>query len=259
MSTYTDLHTRKRENLTILRMPGDPHDGITPQRVIFVNPENIYEGTFKGTLSGATLVSVDFKDSIFDGGLLKNASISVDEDTIVPLDGLALSAISTLVSCENIIALIDGDFTSKIEELSTQISGAVISIVELSNEVNCVSSELTGSIIALDSKLSTLSDETYAMSSSLKQSIESTGTALSNAISGLSAETSNISSSLDRDINYLSTELSTTVKEVILPFDASPEDLDIDNIAMSLSTAWNPGDIIIVKQHVYGESDTSID
>lgn len=50
MSTYTDLHLRRKENLTILRMPGHPNDGLTPQRVIFANPENIYEGTFKGTM-----------------------------------------------------------------------------------------------------------------------------------------------------------------------------------------------------------------
>ena len=28
MSTYTDLHTRTKENITILRMPGNKYDGI---------------------------------------------------------------------------------------------------------------------------------------------------------------------------------------------------------------------------------------
>jgi len=71
MSTYTDLHMRRRENLTILRHPGAPEDGITPQRVIFANPENIYEGTFKGRidatsvdLSAATLTNVKINGAV---------------------------------------------------------------------------------------------------------------------------------------------------------------------------------------------------
>jgi hypothetical protein len=40
MSTYTDLHNRIKENLTILRKPGSKDDGMSPQKVILVNPEN---------------------------------------------------------------------------------------------------------------------------------------------------------------------------------------------------------------------------
>jgi len=29
MSTYTDLHCRAKENITISRMPGNPYDGTT--------------------------------------------------------------------------------------------------------------------------------------------------------------------------------------------------------------------------------------
>lgn len=67
MSTYTDLHIRRKENLTILRMPGDPNDGITPQRVILANPENIYEGTFKGLIQSTS--------AIFDNGTFNNCSL----------------------------------------------------------------------------------------------------------------------------------------------------------------------------------------
>lgn len=59
MATYTDLPIRRKENLTILRMPGHECDGMTGQRVIFTNPENIYEGTFKGS---ATFVSSDISN-----------------------------------------------------------------------------------------------------------------------------------------------------------------------------------------------------
>ena len=77
MSTYTDLHTRRRENLTILRQPGTAEDGITPQRVIFANPENIYEGTFKGKIEavGVSFTSVDLTDVTINGGKIKNATI----------------------------------------------------------------------------------------------------------------------------------------------------------------------------------------
>ena len=84
MSTYTDLHTRRRENITILRMPGDPNDGITPQRVIFANPENIYEGTFRGTV---VTTSADFNDVTLNnativGGTLSNATIYDNGKTV---------------------------------------------------------------------------------------------------------------------------------------------------------------------------------
>ena len=80
MSTYTDLHTRRRENLTILRQPGAPEDGITPQRVIFANPENIYEGTFKGKIEavGVSFTSVDLTDATINGGKIKDATIYSD-------------------------------------------------------------------------------------------------------------------------------------------------------------------------------------
>ena len=60
MSTYTDLHTRIRENLTILRQPGNDDDGMTPQRVIFANPANVYYGTFKGSIDA---VSASFSNA----------------------------------------------------------------------------------------------------------------------------------------------------------------------------------------------------
>lgn len=77
MSTYTDLHVRRKENLTILRMPGDPNDGITPQRVILANPENIYDGTFRGKVevSSAEFNNVMLNNATIDGGVISNAMI----------------------------------------------------------------------------------------------------------------------------------------------------------------------------------------
>ena len=50
MSTYTDLHHRIKDNITVLRRPGHPDDGMTPQLVKLMNPENEYYGTFKGNV-----------------------------------------------------------------------------------------------------------------------------------------------------------------------------------------------------------------
>ena len=76
MSTYTDLHTRKRENLTILRQPDSPIDGLTPQRVIFSNPNNIYNGLFKGQLNvtSAILSNSILNDCEINGGLINDAT-----------------------------------------------------------------------------------------------------------------------------------------------------------------------------------------
>lgn len=88
MSTYTDLHIRRKENLTILRMPGDPNDGITPQRVILANPENIYEGTFKGKVetSAADFNNVTLNDALINGGTISNATIYSDGQVITVAD-----------------------------------------------------------------------------------------------------------------------------------------------------------------------------
>lgn len=84
MSTYTDLHIRKKENLTILRMPGNPYDGMTPQRVIFSNPENIYNGKFVGELSttSASFSNVTLTDCDIVGGVLSGVSLKYGDQTI---------------------------------------------------------------------------------------------------------------------------------------------------------------------------------
>ena len=90
MSTYTDLHLRKKENLTILRMPGNPYDGITPQRVIFENPENIYNGKFIGELSttNASFNNVQLNECNVIGGVLSNVTFKFGNDEELDLETL---------------------------------------------------------------------------------------------------------------------------------------------------------------------------
>lgn len=63
MSTYTDLHNRVKENVTI-----DYHNRITPQKVKLFNEENEYWGTFQGVISGA--------NSVMSGGSIVSATLS---------------------------------------------------------------------------------------------------------------------------------------------------------------------------------------
>jgi hypothetical protein len=43
MSTYTDLHNRVKENLTV-----DYHTRITTQKISALNEENLFVGKFSG-------------------------------------------------------------------------------------------------------------------------------------------------------------------------------------------------------------------
>ena len=156
MSTYTDLHTRRRENLTILRQPGAPEDGITPQRVIFANPENIYEGTFKGKIEavGVSFTSVDLTDVTINGGKIKDATIysdgreiSIAELTLNvseisgKLDGAIENITSAQISCDSLDKRIN-DLISG-ESGVQKISAVVVDIVSaaVDNSLSSLSSD----------------------------------------------------------------------------------------------------------------------
>ena len=64
---YTDIYNRTKENITVLRKPGTPEDGVTPQLVKLVNPNNEYAGKFTG---GVTLTAGSFSNAIIDKALL---------------------------------------------------------------------------------------------------------------------------------------------------------------------------------------------
>lgn len=65
MSMYTSYVVNARENLSRIRNPGCDTDGMSPERVIFSNPDNIYYGTLAGQLSskGTSLNECTINDS----------------------------------------------------------------------------------------------------------------------------------------------------------------------------------------------------
>ena len=64
MSTYTDIRNKIKENITV-----DYKNRATPQEVHLLNPDNIYWGTFKGSIQA---------DSISVTGCNLSANILVD-------------------------------------------------------------------------------------------------------------------------------------------------------------------------------------
>ena len=177
MSTYTDLHTRRRENLTILRKPGTPEDGITPQRVIFANPENIYEGTFKGKIEavGVSFTSVDLTDVTINGGKIKDATIYSD--------GREMSIVELTSNVS--------DINGKLDDAIENITSAQISCGELDKRINDLISGESGVqkisaviSVAVDYRLSSLSSE---LCDSVDYRLSSLESRLSNQISGVSS------------------------------------------------------------------------
>ena len=117
MSTYTDLNYRRKENLTVLRLPGCPNDGMTPQKVQFMNGENIYNGTFIGNLSsnGAKIANATLVDATISGGHIVGADI----------DGFDVEQFSTdLEAAQADIQKLNGEYAG-LKEYTDGISAAL--------------------------------------------------------------------------------------------------------------------------------------
>lgn len=134
MSTYTDQLNRRKENVQILRMPGNVDDGITPQRLKLINPENEYYGKFFGEFS---TTSVDLSNvAIYDSKIMKSELHDV-----------------TLYSSGRVLDLNDvADELSEIQQhlsddVDPGISGlgkAILSAEKrLDHGLSCISSELS--------------------------------------------------------------------------------------------------------------------
>ena len=134
MSTYTDLHTRViKENIAILRKPSQQDDGLTLQRVVFANKDNVYFGTFKGSLdlSNSTMV-----DTTINGGKLISVDVS---NGIVKYDNgeITLSDIANnqLID-ETIISTLQND--SAITQFCNEVSVNGLENVQLSTAISAM-------------------------------------------------------------------------------------------------------------------------
>lgn len=172
MSTYTDLHNRIKENLTILRRPGSLDDGITPQRVIFINPENQFYGTFNGTMnvSGGTLSDLQFKGGAIDGAIIKDATF-LDGSTPVQIGELAAASqeheekISVLEEQTGDLSAKQGTISASVDQLRLDLKDIIKEEIEslqdssgtMSDDIEALSDGLSGIISALSLDLGKLS------------------------------------------------------------------------------------------------------
>ena len=190
MSTYTDLHMCRRENLTILRRPGTAEDGITPQRVVFANPDNIYEGIFKGKIDSTDvkLSSATLTDVTINGGVINEAMIKSDGQVISMSDLTSnVSEISTKlddaidVISTDVVNAISGVVDASLMALSTAVFEDVNERLdefedEVFNEMSAVSSFLSDSIYAEECERieqdGILDGKIYTVSKSLSDHID---------------------------------------------------------------------------------------
>ena len=154
MSTYTDLHNRIKENLTILRKPGSKDDGMSPQKVILVNPENQFYGTFNGKmnvtsgiLSGLKIIDselegVKLDDASVDGMSLGELKATVDVNTQdieqLQKDEKSISAAHNSLSAglssavDNLSIELNETLENTVDEVKTNIGGVVGDVETLS-------------------------------------------------------------------------------------------------------------------------------
>ena len=77
MADYVKYHDRIKENLSRFRNFNDPDkDGISPEKVIFSNDDNIYYGTFKGKLNSNSFDDIEVSKSALDNCSIDNSKIN---------------------------------------------------------------------------------------------------------------------------------------------------------------------------------------
>lgn len=208
MSTYTDLHLRKKENLTILRMPGNPYDGMTPQRVIFANPENIYNGRFIGQLSttSVTFDNVTMTNCSVIGGVLSDVAFKIGTSSEIMLTDLTSDIsqmsgdVEDLLDFQVSVNASCDSFSTNIGFLSNHISTLQTSATWLSGYADALSNALTSISGNSGNMSSYISDEICALAS--------VDNSLCTSISGLSNELSNLSVEANRRIDDIQIQVA---------------------------------------------------
>lgn len=165
MSTYTDLHNRIKENVTILRKPGSKDDGMSPQKVILINPENQFYGTFNGAMNikSGTLSDLTFVGGTIDGAKIKNATF-LDGDVEVPIGEIAAAVDSheqRLTQAEADIKAISAahdalsaGLSSAVDDLSAGIEEKIDAAIEGIEQRISGFEDLSSDVIGLSTALS---------------------------------------------------------------------------------------------------------
>lgn len=190
MSTYTDLHHRIKDNITVLRRPGHPDDGMTPQLVKLMNPENEYYGTFKGKaqVETGTLNNVEINGAYIHNAELSNVYLNGIKVDNIAQDIINLSA--GLTSTQEYL----NEVVEKNAECHHKIFTTLCGEISVTNKnVNFLSGQLDELSTNLSTTISCLSDSISAdvkiLSSSISAEIEQLSNELSGEISSLHQNT----------------------------------------------------------------------
>jgi hypothetical protein len=173
MATYTDLHNRVKENITV-----DYNSRITPQAVRFLNENNEYWGTLKGNISA--------EDINIDGGTLKN----------VKLENIEL--------CGSVVL---GEVD--ISRVAKDIKQLSLDFEDTKQEHNIFKKDIgyiSGSVDTIKDELENKID-----SESVKQEIITLSTVFDYKLSNMSAEVSSNFKKHDIELKNLSSNLGTEV------------------------------------------------
>ena len=131
---YTDIYNRTKENITVLRKPGTPEDGITPQLVKLVNTNNEYAGKFTGE---AYFTTGSFQNAVIDKALLQNSTLSnVSFANGLNLDTIGVEIEALSARDDELKEIIDEETAARIA-CSTKIYTDLLSgLTNLSNELS---------------------------------------------------------------------------------------------------------------------------
>lgn len=203
MSTYTDQLNRRKENVQILRMPGNVDDGITPQRLKLINPENEYYGKFFGEFS---TTSVDLSNVAIYGSKIFGSEL---HDV-------------TLYSTGRVLDL--NDVADELSEIQQHLSDDVDpAISDLNKAILSVEKRLDYDLSRLSSELSVCSSDISAetkrrinsLSSDLSAAHDWLSVSLSTDISvGLGSLSGNLTSYINTQITSLQTSATSQLEEI---------------------------------------------
>lgn len=230
MSTYTDLKNRIKDNVTVIRRPGCPEDGMTPQLVKFMNPENEYYGTFKGGIdsNSATLTNAKIEGSTITNSTLSNVSIDgIDLDNVInELQRIDTSADQAMSVASDVAKDLSDEISARklcakkiYDELSCSISSAsndlLDKIGDVVDQLSDVSTDIALSICTLFKNDNNIQDEIGKISNDLTSQI-------SNVSSDILSQMSDISSDQQNQIGNVFSQLQK---------DQIKHNIDIRNLA----------------------------
>lgn len=214
MSTYTtNVHHRIQENISISRYPHDElSDGITNQRVIFANENNVYNGKFIGTISAedAILQHATINNSQLNGSNIIDSQLS----NVKLLGNIQISSNEQLIDINELVNNVDTN-TNNIKYLSSEISSndydiscIQLSVDDIVNGPSGIIAISTNIVTNLENKISNdISTAISGLSNTVDDRLSTQYNDLTDQLSSVSAELCSSLSSTDEIVNEIKNDV----------------------------------------------------